>query len=117
MKATRKIQKAWIENMIRENFDGKDYDGIADPFDAVLSDIVAGSRDSRGGNFYKTPQAAAEHYLRGLGLSGFPFYDDDQAAQLAAWGYNPTPRMVANFWTVSAGLLVEVLRDHGCTID
>ena len=117
MKATRKIQKAWIENLIRENFDGKDYDGINDPFDAVLSDIRAGSRDSKGGNYYGTPQAAAEHFLRGLGLSGFPYYDDDQAAQLAAWGYKPTPRMVANFWTVSAVLLVDVLRDHGHNID
>lgn len=117
MKATRKTQKIWIENMIRENFDGKDYDGINDPFNAVLSDIRACSRDSRGGNYYGTPQAAAEHYLRGLGLSGFPYYDDDQEAQLSAWGYNPTPRMVENFWSISAGLLVEVLADHGCFIN
>ena len=114
MKATRKTQKLWISSII-ESMDADEI-GNRNPYEVTAENIRACSRDSRGGNYYGTPQAAAEHFLRGLGLSGFPFYDEDQAAQLAAWGYNPTPRMVSNFWTVSAGLLVDVLREHGETI-
>ena len=115
MKATRKVQKQWICGII----ESMDADEISNrnPYTVTAENIRACSRNSRGGNYYGTEQAAAEHFLRGVGLSGFPFYDDDQAAQLAAWGYDPTPRMIANFWTVSAGLLVEVLREHGQIID
>lgn len=116
MKATRKTQKLWISSII-ESMEADELNESRNPFATVADNIRACSRDSRGGNYYGTPQKAAEHFLRGLGLSGFPFYDDDQAAQLAAWGYDPTPKMVANFWTVSAGLLVEVLREHGQIID
>ena len=55
----------------------------------------------------------AEYFLRGLGLSAFPFWDDAQEKQLREWGYKPTPRMVANFWRVSASLLVDIFRADG----
>lgn len=113
-KATRKDQKIWISEIIEDlaNDPGL-LNESGDPWKTTADNVRACSRDSRGGNYYGTPQAAAEHFLRGLGLPGFPFADDDQAAQLRAWGFNPTPRMVSNFWTVSAGLLVDVLREHG----
>lgn len=108
----RKTQIAWMRNLVIENCE----ESCVNPFELVARDVRAGAVDSRGGNYYGTDQKACEHYLRGLGLSGFPFYDDAQAAQLAAWGYKPTPKMIANFWTVSAGLLVDVLRAENVRI-
>ncbi len=112
---TRKNQIAWMRSLILATPSENLFDGL-DCFGAVAANLRAAGSGPDGFHLYKgfrTWVDAAEHFLRGCGLWAFPIYTEEHENLLRSWGYNPTPRMVENFWTVSAGLLIEVLRGAG----
>ena len=108
MKTTKKIEKAWICGIIENlSTDKSLLNESGNPFETTAANIRACS-----GGYYKTPQEAARHFLQGCGLHGFPIYTEEHEQILKNWGFKPTPRMLENFWSVSASLLIEVLREH-----
>lgn len=114
-RATRKDEKNWIAQIVA-NIPADLLNESGDPFQTTADNIRRIMYDRNGRKYYATATAAAEHYLRGLGLHGFPFTNEEQAEILTGWGFKATDRALENFWTVSAGLLVEVLQDKGLTI-
>lgn len=109
--ATRKEEKIWIAQIVAA-IPADRLNSTGDPFQTVADSIRSIKRDQR----YKTATAAAEHYLQGLGLHGFPFTEEDHAKILTGWGFKATQRALNSFFSISAGLLVEVLQDKGLTI-
>lgn len=114
-RTTRADEKKWIAGII-EAIPADLLNESGDPFQTTADNIRRIMYDRNGRKYYATATAAAEHYLRGLGLHGFPFTNEEQAEILTGWGFKATDRTLENFWTVSAGLLVEVLQDKGQTI-
>lgn len=117
MKTTRKNQLLWISQIV-EDLPADLLNETGDPWNTTAENIRNCSRNSRGGNYYGTQQKAAEHFLRGCGLYGFPIYDEEHRAQLLEWGYSEesAKRNAPRFWSVSAGLLVDALNAHGFII-
>lgn len=114
-RTTRADEKKWIAGII-EAIPADLLNESGDPYQTTADNIRRIMYDRNGRKYYATATAAAEHYLRGLGLHGFPFTNEEQAEILTGWGFKATDRALENFWTVSAGLLVEVLQDKGLTI-
>ncbi|MGM9736940.1 MAG: hypothetical protein ACI3ZT_00840 [Candidatus Cryptobacteroides sp.] len=114
-RTTRKDEKNWIAGIVSA-IPADRLNESGDPFKTVAEDIQRIMYDRNGKSYYKTAQDAAEHYLRGLGLHGFPYTNEDHAAILTGWGFKATDRNIERFWGFSAGLLVEVLQDNGLTI-
>lgn len=114
-RTTRADEKKWIAGII-EAIPADLLNESGDPYQTTAANIRAIMYDRNGRKYYASATAAAEHYLRGLGLHGFPFTNEEQAEILTGWGFKATDRALENFWTVSAGLLVEVLQDKGQTI-
>ena len=114
-RTTRADEKKWIAGII-EAIPADLLNESGDPYQTTADNIRRIMYDRNGRKYYATATAAAEHYLRGLGLHGFPFTTEEQAEILTGWGFKATDRALENFWTVSAGLLVEVLQDKGLTI-
>ena len=115
MKHTRKTQLAWIRSIIEAlpadmiNAGMNAYEMTA----ANLRAVGCGPDGVALWGGFQTWTDAAKHFLQGCGLHGFPIYPEDHAELLRAWGYTPTQKMLDNFFDVSAGLLVEVLREMG----
>lgn len=114
-RTTRKDEKNWISQIVA-NIPADLLNESGDPFQTTAENIRRIMYDRDGRRYYRTATEAAEHFLRGLGLHGFPFSNFDFAEILTGWGFRATDRALENFWTVSAGLLVEVLQDKGLTI-
>ena len=114
-RTTRKDEKNWISQIV-SNIPADLLNDSGDPFQTVADNIRRIMYDRDGRRYYRTATEAAEHFLRGLGLHGFPFTNEEQADILTGWGFKATDRALENFWSVSAGLLVEVLQDKGLTI-
>ena len=114
-RTTRKDEKNWISQIV-SNIPADLLNESGDPFQTVADNIRRIMYDRDGRRYYRTATEAAEHFLRGLGLHGFPFTNEEQADILTGWGFKATDRALENFWSVSAGLLVEVLQDKGLTI-
>lgn len=108
--ATRKAQIAWISEIIA-NLPADLLNSSNDPFETVAANVRA--LHHRG-----TIHDAALHFLQGCGLHGFPIWTSEHVAQLIAWGYSEKSanRNSLRFFDVSAGLLIDALRLHGCTL-
>ena len=114
-RTTRADEKKWIAGII-EAIPADLLNESGDPYQTTAANIRAIMYDRNGRKYYATATAAAEHYLRGLGLHGFPFSNFDIAELLTGWGFWATDQNIERFWGRSAGLLVEVLEDKGLTI-
>ena len=114
-RTTRADEKKWIAGII-EAIPADLLNESGDPYQTTAANIRAVMYDRNGRRYYRTAQEAAEHYLRGLGLHGFPFTNWEQADILTGWGFKATDQNLERFWGISAGLLVEVLEDKGLTI-
>ena len=114
-RTTRADEKKWIAGII-EAIPADLLNESGDPYQTTADNIRHILYDRAGNRYYKRAQDAAEHYLRGLGLHGFPFSDFDIAELLTGWGFWATDQNIKRFWGRSAGLLVEVLEDNGLTL-
>ena len=109
MKTTRKDEKNWIKSIIL-NLPPDLLNSTGDPIKTTADNIRAILGDR---SYYKSAKDAALHFLSGCGLHGFPICTEDHAKILQDWGFKATSKNVENFFSVSAGLLIEVLNESG----
>jgi len=112
---TRKVQLNWIRSIIEALPDDMINAGMT-AYEMTAANLRAAGCGPDGvhlWNGFRTWTDAAKHFLQGCGLHGFPIWPEEHTELLRGWGYNPTQKMLDNFFDVSAGLLVEVLREKG----